>query len=228
MFGSPSGKRTSIGLLGVGNIGQVHLQSARAMDDVEVTAAADAVPENRAHATSQGVDSVYDDFETLLENESLDAVIVALPPFLHRDAVELAAEQGAHAYVEKPFARSVAEARELIDIADEADVSLGVDHTIRYFPDVREVRDRYRDGRIGSVPYATISRVNNHPFSGPPVEGPYPSWPLDPDLAGGASSSNSASICWTSWSGPSARWKSSTRRRTDSSKSRSKTPRRSS
>lgn len=174
-----------LGLLGVGNIGKVHLESARAMDGVRVVAAADAVPENRQYARERGVRAVYEDYERLLDAESLDAVVVALPPFLHADAVAAAAEQSCDAFVEKPLARSVAEAERLLDTADRAGIRIGVDHTLRYLPGVEAVRDAYREGRVGHVPFAAIARVNYGPFQRPPASRAPPAWHLDPDATGG-------------------------------------------
>lgn len=177
----------SLGVLGVGNIGMVHLKSALAMDDVDVVAAADAVPENRERAERAGVARTYDDFAACLENEALDAAVVALPPFLHADAVERAAEAGVDVFVEKPFARSTEEADAMLETAREAGIAVGVDHTLRYQPDMVGVKEEYEDGTVGHVPYASITRLNDGPLGRPPVEEPPASWPLDPDAAGGGS-----------------------------------------
>jgi predicted dehydrogenase len=180
-----SGRPLRVGVLGAGNIGKVHAHSAAVMEGMELFAAADAVPENRRYMERLGARATYDDYAALLRTEPVDAVVVALPPFLHADAVELAARRGVHCFVEKPLARSVEEATGLLAAARDGGVSVGVDHTARYLPDVRQVHDAYRDGRIGAVPYATISRVNFGPFSRPPADGSLPEWHLDPDAAGG-------------------------------------------
>ncbi|AXR78683.1 Gfo/Idh/MocA family protein [Natrarchaeobaculum sulfurireducens] len=177
----------SLGILGVGNIGTVHLKSALAMDGVDVVAAADAVPENRRRAERAGVPRTYDEYGTLLEAEALDAAVVALPPFLHADAVEQAAAAGVDVFVEKPLARSTEEADRLLEAARAAGISVGVDHTLRYQPDVKGVKREYDEGRVGQVPYASMTRVNDFPFGRPPAETAPPSWAHDPDLAGGGS-----------------------------------------
>ncbi|MDJ1434515.1 Gfo/Idh/MocA family oxidoreductase [Halostagnicola sp. A-GB9-2] len=176
-----------IGVLGVGNIGSVHLKSALAMPGVDVVAAADTVPKNRDRADSAGVTRVYDDYVTLLESETLDVAIVALPPFLHCDAVEVAAETGVDVFVEKPFARSTAEADEMLEAASEAGIRVGVDHTLRYQPDLTGLKGAYEDGTVGHVPHASMVRVNDGPLGRPPVEDAPPAWPLDPDATGGGS-----------------------------------------
>lgn len=175
----------SLGVLGVGNIGSVHLESALTIEGVDRIVAADAAAENRARAERAGADRTYDDYATALEREDLDAAVVALPPFLHRDAVERAADAGVDVFVEKPFARSVAEADAMLDAADRAGIAVGVDHTIRYQPDVRGVKEAYDDGRIGHVPYASFTRINDGALGRPPAESAPPEWPLDPDAAGG-------------------------------------------
>lgn len=178
-------EQVRLGVLGAGNIGKVHVQSALAMDDVDLLAVADAVPENREYASRVGVEAVYEDYASLLRTEPLDVVVVALPPFLHADAVDLAVQRGCHVFVEKPFARSTEEAQAMIDAAANAGVAIGVDHTIRYLPEVRQVKEQYDAGRVGDVPYATISRVNFGPFANPPADQSLPGWHLDPDAAGG-------------------------------------------
>ncbi len=177
----------SVGVLGVGNIGTVHLQSALAMPEVTVVAAADAVPENRTRAERAGVPRTYDDYVELLDAESIDAAIVALPPFLHADAVSRAADAGVDVFVEKPLARSTEEAAALLDAADRGGIAVGVDHTLRYQSDMQGVKRAYTDGRVGHVPYASMTRLNDHPLGRPPAEDEPPAWPHDPDAAGGGS-----------------------------------------
>ncbi|TYL37634.1 gfo/Idh/MocA family oxidoreductase [Natronococcus pandeyae] len=177
----------SIGVLGVGNIGMVHLKSALAMPGVEVLAAADAVPENRNRAERAGVPRTYDDYATLLASEDIDAAIVALPPFLHAEAVERAAEYGIDVFVEKPLARSTEEADRMLETAERAGIAVGVDHTLRYQPDMVGVKEAYVEGGVGHVPYASITRLNDGPLGRPPADAAPPSWPLDPDAVGGGS-----------------------------------------
>ena len=177
----------SLGVLGVGNIGMVHLKSAVAMPGVEVAAAADAVPKNRERAERAGASRTYDDYAALLDSEELDAAVVALPPFLHAEAVERAADAGVDVFVEKPLARSTEEADAMLETAREAGIAVGVDHTLRYQPDMVGVKEAYDRGGVGHVPYASITRLNDHPLGRPPADEAPPGWPMDPDAAGGGS-----------------------------------------
>ncbi|MCU4742712.1 Gfo/Idh/MocA family oxidoreductase [Halobacteria archaeon AArc-m2/3/4] len=190
---SSSSQTLSLAILGVGAVGTIHLRSAQAMDGVEVVAAADPVPDHRERAVRDGVarPRVYDDYATLLDLESdreraaLDAVVVALPPHLHREALEAAAAAGVDAFVEKPFARTTAEADAMLAAAADAGISVGVDHTLRYQPDLRNLNGSYVEGRVGHVPYASMTRLNDGLLGKPPADGPPTDWALDPDTAGG-------------------------------------------
>lgn len=182
---APTMSEIRIGILGIGHIGAVHLQSARAMDGVRVTSAADAVESNRTLARRLGVPSVYPGYDELLDDESLDAVVVALPPFLHKEATLRAVEEGCHVFVEKPFARSIGEGRRMVEAAAGAGVALGVDHTLRYQPEMRALKDAYDEGGVGHVPLCHLTRINNGPFATPSATERVPEWPLDPDATGG-------------------------------------------
>jgi predicted dehydrogenase len=182
---SAIGDDLSVAVLGVGNVGSVHLQSAVAIDGVSVTAAADAVTANRARANELGAGDTYDDFERLLDAESVDVAVVALPPSLHQDAAIAAMEAGCDVFVEKPLGRTTAEAEAIRARAAETDATLGVDHTLRYQDEIQHVKDVYEAGRLGHVPLATIRRINHGPFSSPPDEQPIARWQLDPAVTGG-------------------------------------------
>lgn len=171
----------SVGILGVGNIGTVHLQSAQSMPGVSVPAVADAAPEMRGRARSLGVDVAYSDYHDLLAQGSVDAVVVALPPSLHAEATIAAVERGCHVFVEKPFAPTLEAAQRMVAAAREADVSVGVDHTVRYQPDVRRLKRRFDSGALGHVPLCVIERINNGPFGPPPANEPVAEGRLDPD-----------------------------------------------
>lgn len=175
----------AVGVVGVGNIGTVHLQSLRAMDGVAVPAVADPVRTNRQRARSLGVARSYEDAEAMVRGEALDAVVVAVPPSLHVEVGLHAIDRGCHVFVEKPFATTPDAARELASAAERAGVAVGVDHTLRYLPEVVRLRAEYETGRIGHVPLAVASRVNNGPFEPPPVSRPVSGWQLDPDHTGG-------------------------------------------
>jgi predicted dehydrogenase len=113
-------------------------------------------PLARRHQQARAVQ----DFDAVLCDEAVEAVIVATPPQTHYPLVKRALEAGKHVLVEKPLATRLDHARELADLAEEADLVLMPGHTFVYSPAVNTVRDLIQDGVVGDIHFITSSRMN--------------------------------------------------------------------
>jgi predicted dehydrogenase len=100
------------------------------------------------------------ELDALLENPDVDAVAIATPPRSHYELVRRALEAGKHVLVEKPLASSVAQAEELIELAERVDRVLMPGHTFLYSPSVNKVRELIQSGELGEVYFVTSSRMN--------------------------------------------------------------------
>jgi predicted dehydrogenase len=103
---------------------------------------------------------VESDLDTLLLDPRVQAVAIATPPHTHYPLARRALEAGRHVLVEKPLATGVAEAKELIAIADRAGLVLMPGHTFVYSPPVNKVRELINSGELGDVYFITSSRMN--------------------------------------------------------------------
>ncbi len=92
----------------------------------------------------------YDDYDKLLESDTIDAVYIALPNSMHADYTIRAARAGKHIMVEKPLAVSVAEAEAMITAADKARVFLMTAYRLHHEPGTLAVLDHIRKGSIGT------------------------------------------------------------------------------
>ncbi len=95
-----------------------------------------------------------------LDDDEVGAVIVATPVSSHAALVRAALDAGRHVLVEKPLAASVVEAIDLVSCAEERGRVLMVGHTFLFSPRVERMREYLQEGRLGSVQYATSSRLN--------------------------------------------------------------------
>ena len=100
------------------------------------------------------------DFSDVVDDDSVEAVVVATPVGTHFELAAAALAAGKHVLVEKPLASSAGKARELARIATENDVVLMTGFTFLYSPAVTLVRDLIRSGRLGSIYFISMSRVN--------------------------------------------------------------------
>jgi len=118
--------------------------------------------EARAAAFAARVPSgrVYRDYDELLADDAVDAVIVATPPRTHHALVAAALRAGKHVLVEKPLAKTAAQARDLIELADERSLVLMPGHTFLYSPPVNKVKALIEADALGEIYFVTSSRMN--------------------------------------------------------------------
>ena len=100
------------------------------------------------------------DFDNLLADPSLDAIMIATPVYTHYDLASRAMAAGKHTFVEKPLAPSGTEADALLDTAKERDLALMCGHTFIYSPAVRAVKKMIDRGDLGDIHFISSSRVN--------------------------------------------------------------------
>jgi len=99
-------------------------------------------------------------FEEMLEDATLDAVVVATPVPTHYELAKLALEAGKHVFVEKPPAMKSAEIDELVSIAEERDLVLMPGHLLLYHPGVLKLKELVDGGELGEVLMVYGNRQN--------------------------------------------------------------------
>jgi predicted dehydrogenase len=103
---------------------------------------------------------VREDLDHVLDDPSVDAVLIATPPATHHALVKRALQAGKHVLVEKPLATTTADAHDLIAVAEREDLVLMPGHTFVYSPAVNTVRQLLTDNVIGEVYFVTSARMN--------------------------------------------------------------------
>lgn len=126
-----------VAVVGVGHLGRHHARILSSLEGARLVAVVDTVPERAAEAAAATGARALADVRDL--DGQVDAVTVAVPTELHRDIALPLLEQGMAVLVEKPMARSLAEADELIEAARRSGATLAVGHTERYNPAVAAV-----------------------------------------------------------------------------------------
>ena len=99
-------------------------------------------------------------FQTLIDDEQTDAIILATPITTHYSLAKAALLKGKHVFVEKPLAHSSKKAQELSSIAETEGRVLMVGHTFLYSPPVIKVGEIIKSGELGKIHYISSSRVN--------------------------------------------------------------------
>jgi predicted dehydrogenase len=142
-----------IGRTGKGNYGHGLDVVWNTFDNVEVVAVADENDKGRVEAVKRiKAKNAYADYRQMLDKEKPQIVSVA-DRFLdaHRDMVVACAEAGASVFLEKPMARTLAEADAMIRACEQHHVKLAIAHQTRHSPRIQRVRELIGEGQLGDL-----------------------------------------------------------------------------
>jgi predicted dehydrogenase len=98
--------------------------------------------------------------EEVITNPEVNAVAIVTPVLTHYALAKKALHSGKHVLVTKPLTNDVAQAQELVDLADEKGLVLQVDHTFIYHPAVEKLKEIVVRGELGDLYYLDSVRVN--------------------------------------------------------------------
>ncbi|MGI8854195.1 MAG: Gfo/Idh/MocA family protein [Thermomicrobiales bacterium] len=173
---------TNLAIIGAGTMGVIHARSCMDIPEARVAWVVDT-DGARASALADALGArATADLDEALDDPGVEAVIVAVPTFLHRAVAERAAARGKHIFCEKPIARTREDAEALIAACARAGVGLMVGHVVRFFPEYARIRDELQHGAIGQVGVARAARLNTYPAN---AQGGGRSWYADLARSGG-------------------------------------------
>lgn len=165
-------------VVGPGFIGRVHALAIQSTGSTRLVAVAGRDPEKLDRFADRfAVERTYIRLADLAADPEVDAVVLATPNHTHLPmAVELL-DAGKHVLVEKPLARTAAEAARLAEAARTSQGRLMVGHMWRFDREARRVREAVRDGLLGRI--VKTKGYGTHTGWGPS------GWFTDPERAGG-------------------------------------------
>ena len=140
-----------VAIAGAGFIGAVHARSARLAGARIAGVSASSPSRSEEAARALGAERAFATSEELVVSPDVDVVHICTPNHLHLPLAEAALAAGKHVVCEKPLATDLAGARRLVDAAASAGTAAAVPFVYRYYPTVREARDRVRSGATGPV-----------------------------------------------------------------------------
>jgi predicted dehydrogenase len=103
---------------------------------------------------------VTDNLATVLNDEALHAVVIAVDAPYHYKIAKQSLEAGKHTYVEKPLTLSSKECKDLVDLAEKKKLVLMVGHLLEYHPAVLYMKDMITQGDVGNPLYLYFQRLN--------------------------------------------------------------------
>ena len=127
--------KVRLGVLGAGNIAVMNVRGYVEDPRCDIVAVCDTDEEvGRQAAKEWGAESYYGDLESMLADDSIDAVEVLTPTHMHHDHVIAALEAGKHVSVQKPVANSVEDALEMEAVAQRVGRTLRISECFVHYP----------------------------------------------------------------------------------------------
>lgn len=156
-----STEHVNIGVIGYGHWGPNLVRNFDQMLESKLVACCD-LDEGKL----KRVKSIYPHAEVtnsvdiLLNNPSIDAVVIAASAVTHYDLVKRALNANKHVMVEKPLTLDSKTSRELVELAEKNGLTLMVGHLLEYHPAVDFVKSLVKEGELGDIQYIYTQRLN--------------------------------------------------------------------
>lgn len=157
-----------MGVIGTGRIGKLHVENInRLVPGAKVIAVADPfIEQSREWAQNEGIQYIYEDYNQLLANPEVQAVVIATPTNTHAEVAIASAKAGKQIFLEKPVDLTVARIHEVMKAVEEAGVICQIGFNRRFDHNFRRVREMVENKTIGD-PH--IIRVTSRDPAPPPV-----------------------------------------------------------
>jgi len=158
----------TVGVVGAGRIGRIHAENIRGIPEARLQAVADVAADDAlaAWARGLGVGRVARDPREIMDDPSIDAVVICSSTDTHADLVVAAAERGKHVFCEKPIDLSVAKVRRALAAVERAGVKLQVGFNRRFDHNFRRARELVQSGALGE-PH--LVRITSRDPAPPPL-----------------------------------------------------------
>ena len=154
-------KAIKVGAVGCGYWGPNLIRNLGQLPDCQLKVICDASAQRLSHMRRlhPGI-ATTSRFEDVLNDAEIQAVVIATPVRFHYEMAKACLNAGKHVFIEKPMARTVDEAEELVTLADRQGLVIMVGHTFLFSPAVRRMKEIIVAGDIGEVQYISARRLN--------------------------------------------------------------------
>ena len=154
-----------VAVAGTGFIGPVHVEALQRIGINVVGILGSSEKKSYNAAETLGLKKAYKNFQEILEDNSVQAVHITVPNYLHYEMARNAINAGKHVLCEKPLAMNSRESANLVEMAKKTKgVVAGVCYNVRFYPLNLEARDMVKRGYLGDVYFIYGSYVQDWLF----------------------------------------------------------------
>lgn len=173
-------KKYNIALIGCGMISKSHFDAIAALENADLKAIAEALPQRAETVGREHRCAWYTDARTMLENEpDIDVCLICLPTYLHAEHIALCASYGKAVLCEKPFTLTVEDAELAARTIKETGIPYMTAQVVRFWTGYTKIKEMLDNGEFGELYLSYFSRCSERQYWGN-------DWLFDPKRGGGA------------------------------------------
>ncbi|MCB5240004.1 Gfo/Idh/MocA family oxidoreductase [Niallia alba] len=151
-------------VIGAGTMGSTHSAAYSTMEDVQLVGIVDKNLEKAKELAGKLGTQAFASYEDAInELTAIDVVSVCVPTPFHKEYVKKIADCKFDVICEKPLARNLKDAQEIIDYCKEKEVKLFVGHVVRFFPEYKRAKQIIEAGKIGNPAVVNTKRGGAFP-----------------------------------------------------------------
>ena len=148
-----------IAIVGAGYIGKLHANICKQIKNTSIVAVVDTI-EGKAKKLAEEIGTkFYTDIDILLGDKDIDVVAVCTPTYTHSGIVKKVANAKKNIFCEKPFALSIKEADEMVEVVRRNKVKSMVGHVLRFWPEYVRAKEIVESGNLGKPLHAFCERL---------------------------------------------------------------------
>ena len=141
----------NLAIVGLGRWGQNLVESIESSKNVCFSAAVTRTPSNVSAFCAQKNISLTDDYQSVLDDDNIDAVVIATPHSLHFDQIMMAASAGKHVFCEKPFTLTAEQARTALASLSEQSLKVAIGHNRRFAQNILALKNALKINSLGQA-----------------------------------------------------------------------------
>lgn len=153
-------EKLRVGVIGLGLIGGLHARILFEMANAELVSVSDIDFKTAKDYGEKYECHYYTDFKAMCDEEQLDAVCICTPDQFHLENALYAAQRGLHLLVEKPLAKTEADARKITEAVSAAGIRMMVAQLLHFDPRYVKIKEAVESGQIGDMIHMFFKRTN--------------------------------------------------------------------
>ena len=140
-----------IGIIGAGDYGKQHASALKELSNAKLVAASRTNPKALSEFISNFGGKGYTHYQDLLNDKSVDVVVIATPHHLHTTIAVASAQAGKHILLEKPIAPTLSECKAIVQTVQKSDVKFMVGHVNHFVPAYHIAKQMLEAGEMGDI-----------------------------------------------------------------------------